>query len=85
MGKRDAVRDFNQGVMQLETYGLRMASDPYEAYLAKHGIQMKSVASCIVDEEIIDHARGYNDQMMKQINQKFGEDFFSKAGSKTSQ
>lgn len=78
-GKKDAVRDFNSGIIQLETYGLQKQSNPYQDYLAKHHIKMKIVAGCIVNDKIIDHAKGYNSKMKQLVNQKLGKDIFQEA------
>ncbi len=82
-GKQDAVRDFDNGIMQIETYGLRTQSNPYEENLAKRGINMKTVAGCVVNDEIIDHAKGYNTKMVELIKEKFGSDVFGEARSNT--
>lgn len=78
-GQRDAERDFKKGIMQLETYGLRMAENPYDEYLLSQGIKQKTVAGCIVDDEIIKHAAGYNETMKQLINRKLGKDIFKEA------
>ncbi len=78
-GIRDANRDFEKGIMQLEIYGLRMANDPYEEELRQQGITMNTVAGCMVDDEILEHAEGYNETMKRLINRKLNKDVFQEA------
>ena len=78
-GVRDAERDFSNGIMQLETYGLQRAEDPYRDSLLKHGIEQKTVAGCLVDDKILEHAEGYNETMKRLINAKMGKEFFRNA------
>lgn len=81
--KNEAIRDFNNGIMQIETFGLRMSNSPYENYLAKHGIKMKTVAGCVVNERIVKHASVYNKEMKRRIRQKLGRDIFAEAQKTT--
>jgi hypothetical protein len=78
-GIRDAERDFENGIMRIETYGLRMQKSPYDEYLKKHEIAVDGVAGCVVNEEILEHAEGYNSTMKSLIRKRLGKDVFTEA------
>ena len=84
-GVQDAKKDYKAGKMQLEVYGLRKRTSPYETYLAKHDIKLKPVAGCVINNQIREHANGYNSTMKQLVNQRMGRDIFKEAEKATQQ
>jgi hypothetical protein len=73
-GERDAVLDLARGVVAIEAYDLpRGCRAGYEAGLSdRHGILLREVGRCTVDDAVIGHARGYNARMRAYIEQRHG-------------
>lgn len=77
-GRADATRDVARGYFAAEEFG-RTASVAWQGDYAKiaeqrFGIHVKTVAGCIVDEQIVGHAKGYNEISEPAIKRKFGRD-----------
>ena len=71
-GKVDAKQELSKGNLALEAYGFRMVSEPSkgELLLKEHGIQIRYVAGCAVNDKIINHAKGFNKVMKKAIQEQ---------------
>jgi|GEM_PF-3027154 len=52
---------------------------PSEKYLTKRGVEIRPVAGCVVDNQIIGHAKGFNRVMKRGIREKLGDDIFIRA------
>ncbi|HWB04705.1 MAG TPA: hypothetical protein VG796_16875 [Verrucomicrobiales bacterium] len=73
-GRRDAARDLENGKLGFEICGMMRGWDgEYAALLQqRYGIQLRSVAGCIVTEESSGHLGGYNAVMLPEIHRRFG-------------
>jgi hypothetical protein len=82
-GKLDAQTDLKKGFFRIEVYGeLATHPDAYSQILSKDGIELIVTAGCLVNEQILDHAKGYNAVMREAIQKKLGSDYFKKARKK---
>src|SRR5258708_1219633 len=75
-GRADATRDVARGYFAVEEFGRTVVWQDDYAKIAKQrfGVHVKTVAGCIVDEEIVGHAKGYNEISEPAIKRKFGRD-----------
>ena len=75
-GRADATRDVGRGYLAVEEFGRMVVWQDDYAKIAKQrfGVHVKTVAGCIVDEEIVGHAKGYNEISEAAIKRKFGRD-----------
>jgi hypothetical protein len=73
-GQSEARNTLAGGRLELETCGLPSDWTPgYERLLLeRYGIQTRTVAGCIVTDQILDHERGYNEVMRDEIQRRFG-------------
>jgi hypothetical protein len=80
-GRADAEKDLRNNVLAIERFGLPAVWDPeYSAILQeKYHIVVRPVAGCVVNADIIGHARGYNEVSRAEIERRFGADVFEKA------
>lgn len=69
-GRKDAERDVSQRIYAIEVYG--MPPPPGKELPMHPSIQLRSVAGCVVDDQIIGHARGYNEVSQAAIQLYFG-------------
>ena len=81
LGKRDAERDFENGVYRMEVYGMGAGSmSRKEAYLKqRYGVEVHPIAGCIVSDGILGHSKTYNARMTELLNEKHGKDIFEEA------
>ena len=79
-GASDAQTEIQFGILALERYGFG-AGIPTEsdAYLASLGVEIRPVAGCVVDDQTLGHADGFNRVMRRAIKDKFGSDVFKRA------
>jgi len=72
-GRADAERDTRAGRLVIERFGLLFGEGDYVTILRqRYQIEMKTVAGCLVDDEIVGHAVGYNEIMKAEIERRFG-------------
>ena len=73
-GRADAEQDVCVGRLAIEVFGLPSfwESDYANILEQRYHIQIKRVAGCCVNDQIIDHARGYNEVMEAEIQRRFG-------------
>ena len=76
-GRRDAQRDIRNNRLVIEIYGGPPSA--WEEELARllrqrYGIELRSTAGCVVDHDILGHARGYNEVSRAEIVRRFGGD-----------
>lgn len=77
--RRQAESDFAAGHYLILVYGLRAKQTPAEERLAKEGVEMKTIAGCIVNEGILEGARVYNEVMRGKLKAKLGRDIFNES------
>ena len=79
-GLADARNDLKSNRLALETFGLPAPSsgEYRKLLLERYGIDVRSIGGCVVDKELVGHARGYNEVAMKEIERRFGIDIFEK-------
>jgi hypothetical protein len=75
VARRQAETDFAAGRYRMLVYGLRGSSD--DKRLAKHGVEVKAIAGCIVSDGILEGARVYNEVMREKLKAKLGRDVFN--------
>jgi hypothetical protein len=80
-GRADAARDVQRDYLAVEEYGKPPAWSGDYARIAEErfGIHVKVVAGCIVDDNILGHARGYNEVSRLEIERRFGRDVLAEA------
>jgi hypothetical protein len=74
-GRRDAERDLLEGRLIFEIYGgpPPPGEGEWKKLLAqKYHIEIKEVAGCTVNYQIVGHARGYNEVSGAEIDRRFG-------------
>lgn len=75
-----AKTDFAQNVYRIFVAGKPAAPNAYEGYLTnKYGVQVTSIAGCLISEGIEGAMDGYNSTMKPLLNRKFGHDIFKEA------
>ena len=86
VGAADAQLEIQSGTLALEEYGfgagLPSVSDDY---LSSLGVEIRPVAGCLVDDEIIGHASGFNREMRREIKDRFGSNVFKLADQQKSE
>jgi hypothetical protein len=77
-GRFAARRDVARGQYVELSYGLPPEWLPEYARLlrARYGVELRSVAGCIVSEELIAYVNGYDEISADAVNRKFGRDVF---------
>lgn len=90
-GRVDAKRDLAKGILANERFGLPvlgldehahivLSQEEYSKFLQERfGIELRSVAGCVVNGRIYAHADGYNEIMDAEIERRFGTNFWSRA------
>lgn len=79
-GATDAREELRKGSMALEVYGEFAGTKTLsEKYLAERGVEIRAVAGCMVNNQIIGHAQGFNRVMKQGIKDELGNDVFDKA------
>lgn len=79
-GREMAESDFAKQVYRLFVVGKRPMKSAYDEYLKVHyGVEVTSIAGCIVSEGILGVEVGYNSTIKPLLNRKFGHDIFKEA------
>lgn len=80
-GRADAEKDIRANILAIERFGLPAVWDrEYSQILKeKYHVQVRPVAGCVVNADIIGHAKGYNEVSRPEIERRFGADVFEKA------
>jgi hypothetical protein len=78
LGRLEAEQDIRNGKLKYKTYGLgldwRGEPDLYKEKLWKdYGIELIAVAGCMVSDEIVENARGYNEVSLAEVEKRYGE------------
>lgn len=79
-GRVDAERDLRAGRLIVEIYGFPLRGEPEYAQMLRdrYGVELRRVASDIVDVNAIGHAMGYNVVSEAEIKRRFGSDVFER-------
>jgi len=79
-GHEDAGKDVREGRLIIESFGLPPPWDADYAKLLKerYGIELRAVAGCVVDDNIVGHRKGYNEVSEAEIQRRFGSDILEK-------
>lgn len=83
-GARDAEEALRRGSHILLTYGLPVASlEEYRTVLQEdYGVTLRTVAGCIVDDNLLRYVDAYNAVMSRDLEQRFGRNVFDVARAK---
>lgn len=75
-GRADAQRDIRRNYLAVEEYGREAVWDEEYGKIAQRrfGVHVKRVAGCLVDDQILGHAKGYNEISEPEIKRRFGRD-----------
>jgi hypothetical protein len=72
-GRAEARRDVAAGVMAIEEYGFGAGTgDSVRILRERYHIEERAIAQCIVDEQILGHAAGYNEVSEAEIDRRVG-------------
>ena len=75
-----AETDFTQNRYRIFVAGKPLAANASDDYLTnKYGIQVTSIAGCLISNGIEGAIEGYNSTMKPLLNRKFGHDIFKEA------
>lgn len=79
-GQQEAREDINVNKLKLKTLGRKTSwfQEWQEILLREFQIEVVTIASCLVSDEESDYSRGYNKIAEKEIENRFGYDFFEK-------
>ena len=82
-GRSDAEKDVRENRLIIEAFGL---PSPWDGDYAKvldqrYHIQVRTLATCIVDDKTVGHAKGYNEVSRAEIKRRFGSDVIEKTRS----
>lgn len=82
-GDADARADLAAGKLAIETAGLPAPWRTTYARLLRerHGIELRSVAGCMIGEETLQHMKSYNSLMEAEISRRFGADLLEKTAN----
>ena len=80
-GRADAEADLRSGRLVLEDYGFpRKGQQEFADILRqRYSIELRRVASDIIDETAYGHSFGYNEVSRAEIQRRFGTDVIQKA------
>ena len=72
--------DFAQNIYRIFVAGMPTGKIASEEYLTnKYGVQVTSIAGCLISDAIEGAIDGYNSTMKPLLNRKFGHDIFKEA------
>ena len=77
--RKQAKTDFAVGKYRVLGCGMRREKSAAEVFLAKQGVETKSIAGCIVSDGILKGACVYNEIMRENLKAKLGRDIFNEA------
>ena len=79
-GAADARADLAAGKLAIETSGLPAPWRTTYARLLRerHGIELRTVAGCMIGDEDLQHMKSYNSLMEAEISRRFGADLLEK-------
>jgi LysM repeat protein len=80
LGRADATRDVNSGVLRIPMYGLpsEWSSDFSRILEEKYEVQRYGLGGSLVSQSLSEYARGYSEISEPAINEKFGVNFFER-------
>lgn len=73
-GRAEAERNLAAGKLGLKTYGLPAPWSWKYRDIAREklGVEFNAVAGCVVDDELVERAAGYNEPMQREIDRRHG-------------
>jgi hypothetical protein len=73
-GRAEGDSDLAAGKLRLKTYGLPVEWSRLYHQMArdKLGLEFDTVAGCVVDDELVERAAGYNEPMRREIDRRYG-------------
>ncbi len=74
VGRKEAGNDLKSGHLVHEQFGLAMPPQFEQILRDRYQVEVKQTASCIVNEKILGHARGYNDVSDAELKRRFDVD-----------
>jgi hypothetical protein len=78
--RKMAETDFAQNVYRIFVAGKPVGPNAHDDYLLKkYGVQVTSIAGCLISDGIAGAKDGYNSTMKPLLNRKFGRDIFKEA------
>ncbi len=77
-GARDAEAALRRGAHVLLTYGYPadFAGDYHAVLFEDYGVVTRTIAGCVVDDDLVRYARAYNAVMRRDLEQRFGSGLF---------
>lgn len=83
-GQKDAREDIKAGTLKLKTLGLpaKWFREWQEILLQGYGVRVEMVDGCVVSDEEMDYAEGYNSISEAEIKSRFGANIFEKTKKK---
>jgi LysM repeat protein len=80
LGRADATRDVNSGVLRIPMYGLpsEWSSDFSRILEEKYQVQRYGLGGPLISQSLTEYARGYSEISDPAINEKFGANFFER-------
>jgi hypothetical protein len=75
----EAKRDIQNGNLAYEVHGLLSShfQECQQLLRDRHNIELRCVGGCVVDESVEAHAKGYNEIMRPEIEQRFGTNLWA--------
>ncbi len=79
-GRADAQRDIAAGILAREVYGFGAAGGGplVDVLRERYHIETRPVAGCVVNENILGHAAGYNRTSQREVDRRFGRGSIAK-------
>lgn len=83
-GRQEAERDIAAGQMKFQIYGYMAGISERDKALTRlmrerFDVSVEAVAQCVVTDELMERAKGYNDRIEEEVNSKFGPDALRQA------
>ena len=78
-GRTEAERDIAAGAMKWKIYGHMAGLTTGDIAFARlmrerYGVEVEAVAQCVVTDELVHRAEGYNARISDELDAKFGSD-----------
>ena len=83
-GQQEALEDIKADKLKMKTLGRPVSwfQEWREILLKEYKIQIEMIAGCMVSDEEVDYANGYNNISEAEIKKRFGETIFEKTFDK---
>jgi len=85
-GRADAKKDVQNGHLAVEVYGGPGFLVPlFHELKERYGVEARPVAACVVDDQILGHAAGYNRISAAEVKRRFGVNIIDPVGRPATQ